>query len=201
MSFLPKVINICKKCGSTDLFRKKTDFSYRKGWGFYGPLKKRMIVNICNTCGNENTTLMQQGLYEIYRRLLKEKTPATTVTGVLICPQCGSEALLEQIKLLPHEIRAVLYCKQDHRSIVILPEQEKSQWIGSILSGIKICINCWSPNQRVWIIQPHDFTGNVLFDTKVRKSRITLQCPDCEKKRTITINNVVYDEFMDFLFS
>ncbi|MFX1450006.1 MAG: hypothetical protein ACFFCM_04125, partial [Promethearchaeota archaeon] len=197
LSFLPEAINICKKCGSTDLFRKKNDFKYRQGFST-GYLNRRIIVNICNYCGYENITPMQQGLFEIYRRILKEKEPTRPGENVLICPSCNTEALLEQVQLYPHEIQAVLYCKNNHTFKISLNEEEKSQWIDAILSGVKICKSCWSTNQRIWKIEPKIDMGSY---GKLRKSKITLQCLDCNKKRSITINNVVYDEFMDYLFS
>ncbi len=196
LSLIPGAINICKKCKSLDVFLKKTDFKYRQGFST-GYLNRRIIVTICNYCGYENVTPMQQGLYEIYRRILKEKEISPTGKGSLTCPACDLDALLEQIQLHPHEIQAVLFCKGEHQFKISLPEKEKSQWINDILSGIKICKYCWSPNQRIWKIEPKIDMGSY---GKLRKTKITLQCLDCDKKRSITINNIVYDEFMDFLF-
>ncbi len=196
LSLLPGVINKCMKCHSIDTYSKKNDFKFKPGYTSVS-MNRRMIERTCNDCGFENQVPMHQSLYEIYRRIVKETEPPITGKGNLECPRCNSEALLEQIQLHPEEVRAVIYCKQKHRSKIALYRHEKQIWIDDILSGINLCIKCWSTNQRVWKILPKP---EVAYSGDVRKTTITLQCLDCKKKRSITINNFVYDEVVDFLF-
>lgn len=196
LSLLPEAINICKKCNSTDLTLKKIDFKVKMAFS-HGYMNKRAIVEICNKCNYENVTIMHQSLYETYRRILKEKTPSPTGKGSLICPKCNSEALLEHVDLKPQEVQAQIFCKQKHRTIIGLKQNDKPIWINDLLSGVNICLKCWSPNQRVWAIKPMPEPGG--YD-KIRKTWIKLRCEDCNTKRSIKINNIVFDEFMDFLF-
>ncbi|NVM02612.1 MAG: hypothetical protein HWN67_09770 [Candidatus Helarchaeota archaeon] len=194
LNLLPEAINVCKECNSTDLYLNKVDFKCKVA--FYTYLNRRNIVQICNDCQYENNTLIHHSFYEIYRRILKEKVLPPTGKESLLCPKCDSEALLEQLILKPDEIQAEIRCILEHKAKISLEQDEKPLWIDSILSGVKKCAKCWSPNQRVMVIKPK----LEKYSDKIRKTSITLQCLDCKKKRSITINNVVFDEIMDYLF-
>jgi len=196
LSYMPEGINVCKRCKSTDLLLKKIDFKFKSGFST-AYINKRNIVNICKNCGYENVVPIHYGLYEVYRRILQEKQPPVTGKGELTCQKCGTEALLEEVQLHSKEIRAVLLCKNRHKTVLSLNEDEKSEWINDLLSGILFCSNCWSQNLKIYKIEPKIEYGGM---NKFRKSKITFKCLDCNKKRSITINNVVFDDVIDYLY-
>ena len=185
-------INVCKRCGSTDLRPFKLDFKINFKKRAY--VDWRSIVDKCKNCGNENVTQMQQGLFEIYNRLLKEKKSTQIEGKALLCSKCDAEILLEQAILKPKEIQAIIYCKNKHKKNIKLPLDEKEKWISSLLSGAKICKKCWSKNQKVSEIKLEPEGMN-----KFKETTINFRCLDCDNKRKIKINNVLFDDFIEIL--
>ena len=103
----------------------------------------------------------------------------------------GIECIHSEEKL-PNEDRLM----GKHLTKEILELDRKNIWINTIFSGVKICKRCFSPNQRVKLI-----ALNYSLLRQIKNTKIKLECLDCKKRRDLMINNLIFDELMDFLFN
>ncbi len=195
LNLLPKIINVCKNCGSTDLLIRELNFKYSSS-EHTTEIPYRVIIQTCNKCGTKNKSLLGLYFYQIYRRALRETKIKPYEGKTLFCTICGSKSLLGKVELKRNVLQAILYCEKGHFTNKILALDRKNVWINTILSGVKICKNCFSPNVRVKLI-----ALNYSLLRQIKSTKIKLECLDCKKRRDIVINNLIFDEMMDFLFN
>ncbi|MFX0141545.1 MAG: hypothetical protein ACFFDN_48350 [Candidatus Hodarchaeota archaeon] len=194
---LPELINKCQYCNSKDLFSKELNFDVLETLTNF-LTEKRILNQTCKNCGKNNITKLHHSFYEIYRRILGKKEHKKLDKTQLFCPKCNSEALLGSLQLKSAGLQLIQLCKKKHITKKILAQEEKPDWIDQVLSGVKFCKKCWSQNQRV---RGFKFNYPRWGRSQIQHTQIKLQCLDCKKKRVIVINNLIFDELMDFLFN
>lgn len=194
LNLLPKAINICEKCNSTDLLTSEIDFNYTDAIFLF--FYEKIIVQICKNCGHKNKKSIFYHFYEVYRRILKEQENEKIEKENLFCSKCNSQVLVQQINLKRNEIQAILLCKENHKTKKNLLPEKKSFWIDSIISSINICSKCWSSNQK--ILKMHPKLGGDISQ-KSKEIKIKFQCLECKNKKDLKINYLILDELIDYL--
>jgi len=195
MSVLPQAINLCENCNSDDLYIYELNFGYIEG-SLYFIIMRRILNQICNNCGTQNKIIINHNFYEIYRRILKEKSHNSLHPTPLLCSECNSEALLEKISSLKTDLQLVNLCQQKHRIKTKFPKKNLGIWLEKMLFGVKRCKKCWSKKQRVDKIV---FNFHAWGKTQIQNTKITIRCLECRNQRIIKINNILFDELSDYL--
>lgn len=199
LGLLIEPLNRCPKCGTYNLFIFNSDIippPIDRGWR----IDRRTVAQICRNCNYKARILFQQGLYEIYRRLIREKEDFEKVfeSEQLSCPKCGDEISILKTVQKAEKIFLISVCKNRHKKKIALSLFDKDQWIFPLSRKIKRCLSCWSDNIHLRMLKYKQEPG-LMGQGFFKEFEIYIQCLNCDKKRVISVNSVISDDIIYYV--
>jgi hypothetical protein len=196
MVLIPDLINKCNSCNSSDIFFKELNFYYFD-FETRSDIFDRQLVKFCKACKDVKKVLMHHQFYEVYRRIMKDKGELIRDKSELNCPTCESEVLLEKL-ILKKDIALIhMICKEKHKIKIEYDISRKNDWINTIILNIDKCTKCWAHDQRLIAIKIK-WHYSLRDQNSLAESHFVIQCRNCNNKRDIKLDNLVFDEVLDY---